>query len=208
VGNLAVSSQFGRNAMNSDDVLFGRVVRGVLTLSGDAPSIKVEDGMLVVRDGPHVVPPDWQGPAPPAAERMETLRLPRAGCPVQHIVVTRPDGFITFGAIEWLHEVGVSLVQLDWHGEVLLYKAPAGPDRPALRRAQALAAGSPAGLAIMREILVHKLAGEAVVARLLGGEDTAALIERLCAEITGAESGASCTGMGSRCGFGLLWPLV
>ncbi len=173
--------------LNSDDVLFGVVKNGVLTLSGNAPSIKVENGMLVVRDGPH----EWvgSGAAPPVEDRMETLRLPRAGCPVRDIVVTRPDGFITFAAIEWLHETGISLVQLDWHGNVLLAKGPPGPDRPAMRRAQALAAGSATGLAIMREILRHKLAGQAAVARLLGGEDTAALIERMGAEIAGADSG-------------------
>jgi CRISPR/Cas system-associated endonuclease Cas1 len=88
-----------------------------------------------------------------------------------------------------LHETGVSLVQLDWHGNVLIAKAPPGPDRPAMRRQQALAAGSPVGLAIMSEILCHKLAGQAAVARLLGGEDTAALIERMGAEIVGADSG-------------------
>jgi CRISPR-associated endonuclease Cas1 len=173
--------------VNSDDTLYGVVRHGVLTLSGNAPSIRVENGMLAVRDGPH----EWTGPgeAPPVEERIETLRLPRAGCPVKDIVVTRPDGFITFAAIEWLHETGVSLVQLDWHGNVLLAKGPSGPDRPAMRRRQALAAGSATGLAIMREILRHKLAGEAAVARLLGGEDTAALIERMGAEIAGADSG-------------------
>jgi CRISPR-associated endonuclease Cas1 len=173
--------------MDSADTLYGVVRRGVLTLSGNAPSIRVENGMLVVRDGPH----DYTGvvDAPPVADRFETLRLPRAGCPVKHIVVTRPDGFITFAAIEWLHETGISLAQLDWHGEVLLAKGPPGSDRPAARRQQALAAGSATGLAIMREILRHKLAGEAAVARLLGGGDVAALIERMGAEIAGADSG-------------------
>jgi hypothetical protein len=71
----------------------------------------------------------------------------------------------------------------------LLATGPAGPDRPAMRRAQALAAGSETGLAIMREILRHKLTGQAAVARLLGGEDVAALIERLAGEATSADTG-------------------
>jgi CRISPR-associated endonuclease Cas1 len=175
--------------MESEDTLFGRVRHGVLTLSGDAPSIKVENGMLVVRDGPHVVPADFSGPAPPVETRIETLRLAPGGCPVKSIVVTRPDGFITFAAFEWLRQVGVSLVQLDWHGEVLLAAGSPGPDRPAMRRAQALAAGSEAGLAIMRRILRRKLARDAAVARLLGGEDTAALIDRLAGEMDGANTG-------------------
>ena len=58
-----------------------------------------------------------------------------------------------------------------------------------MRRAQALAAGTDTGLAIMREILRHKLAGEAAVARLLGGEDAATLIERLAGDAAAAQSG-------------------
>jgi CRISPR-associated endonuclease Cas1 len=128
-------------------------------------------------------PANHRGPTPPASERMAVLRLPRAGCPADRIVVTRPDGFITFGAIRWLHGVGCALIQLDWDGTVLLATAPAGPDRPVIRRVQALAAGDKTGLAIMREILRCKLAGQARVARLLGGEDAAALIDRLAGEI-------------------------
>jgi CRISPR-associated endonuclease Cas1 len=193
--------------MDSGDTLVGAVRHSVLTLSGDAPSIKVENGMLVVRDGPHVVPPGFTGPAPPVAERVETLRLPRAGCPVKNIVVTRPDGFLTFAALEWLHQVGVSLTQLDWHGEVIAAIGPPGPDRPAMRRAQALAAGSEVGLAIMREILRHKLAGQAAVARLLGGDDTAALIERLGGEVATAQTGLQILGAeaGAAAGYWSIW---
>src|ERR1051325_9587537 len=83
----------------------------------------------------------------------------------------RPDGFITFAAIKWLHGVGASLLQLDWDGTVLLATAPAGTDLPALRRAQALAANNEMGLGITREILRVKLNGQATVARLLGSEE-------------------------------------
>ena len=38
--------------MNSDDTLFGRIKNGVLTLSGNNASIRVEGGALVVSDGP------------------------------------------------------------------------------------------------------------------------------------------------------------
>jgi CRISPR-associated endonuclease Cas1 len=176
--------------MNSGDTLYGRIRNRVLTISGNSPSIRVDGGCLVVSDGPMPVPTNHRGPAPPANERMAVLRLPRAGCPTNRIVVTRPDGFITFGAIRWLHGVGCALVQLDRDGTVLLATAPAGPDRPAIRRAQALAAGDKTGLAIMREILRCKLAGQARVARLLGGEEAAALIDRLASEIANTWDGA------------------
>jgi CRISPR-associated endonuclease Cas1 len=169
--------------MNADDTLYGRIKNRVLTISGNNPSIRVDGGCLVVADGPMPVPANHRGPASPVSERMAVLRLPRAGFPVDRIVVTRPDGFITFGAIRWIHGVGCALVQVDWDGTVLLATAPAGPDRSVIRRAQALAAGDKTGLAIMREILRCKLAGQARVARLLGGEDAAALIDRLAGEI-------------------------
>jgi hypothetical protein len=142
--------------MSPDDTLFGRIKNGVLTISGNNPSIRVDGGCLIVSDGPVTVAANHRGPALPVKERMVTCRFRRADCPVDRIVVTRPDGFITFGAIKWLHGVGASLMQLDWDGTVLLATAPAGNDQPALRRAQALAAGSEIGHAITsyRRILV------------------------------------------------------
>ena len=42
--------------MDSGDDLYGRIRNGVLTISGSNPSIKVENGLLVVRDGPRPSP--------------------------------------------------------------------------------------------------------------------------------------------------------
>jgi hypothetical protein len=95
--------------MNSDDTLYGRIKNRVLTISGNSRSIRVDGGCLVVSDGPVPVPADHHGPAPPVSERLVTHRLRRASCPVDRIVVTRPDGFVTFAALKWLHDVGVSL---------------------------------------------------------------------------------------------------
>src|SRR6266404_9097720 len=86
----------GALLMNADDTLYGRIKNRVLTISGNSPSIRVDGGCLVVSDGPMPVPANHRGPAPPVKERMAVLRLPRAGCPLNRIVVTRPDGFITF----------------------------------------------------------------------------------------------------------------
>lgn len=173
--------------MNSDDTLFGRIKNGVLTISGNNPSIKVDGGCLIVSDGPVPVPVDHTGPALPINERMVTHRFRRADCPISRIVITRPDGFITFGAIRWLHGVGASLMHLDWDGTVLLASGPAGPDRPLVRRAQALAAGSRSGLAIAREILRCKVGGQARVARIFGGEDVGTVIDQLVRKISDTE---------------------
>jgi len=95
--------------MISDDILYGRIKNGVLTISGNNPSIRVDGGCLVVADGPVPVLANHRGAALPVKERMVTFRFRRADCPVNRVVVTRPDGFITFGAIKWLHGVGASL---------------------------------------------------------------------------------------------------
>jgi CRISPR-associated endonuclease Cas1 len=172
--------------MNSDDNLFGRIKNRVVTISGNNPSIRVDGGYLVISDGPVHVAADHDGPALPVEQRMVTHRFRRADCPINRVVITRPDGFITFAAIKWLHGVGASLVQLDWDGTVLLATAPAGNDQPGLRRAQALACGNDTGHSITREILRAKLNGQAAVARLLGSEEVARLIGQLANELDAA----------------------
>jgi len=108
---------------------------------------------------------------------------------VSRIVVTRPDGFITFAAISWLHGVGADLVQLDWDGAPLMATAPRpNGDFPSLRRAQALAAGSPAGIAIARDILRAKLGGQATVLRFIGKPETAETIEELTGRLAAART--------------------
>ncbi len=181
--------------MNSEDVLYGRIKNGVLTLSGNNASIRVDGGYLVVSDGPWPVAPDHVGPAAPIEQRMATHRFRRADCPINRIVVTRPDGFITFAAIKWLHGVGVALVQLDWDGTVLLASAPAGADQPALRRAQALATGNGVGHAIAQELLRAKLNGQAAVARLLGSGEIAELIINLAAQLDDATDAVQLLGI-------------
>ena len=153
---------------------------------GGRRGIRIDGGALVVSDGPSPVAPDHRGAALTIAQRMVTHRFRRAGCPISRIVITRPDGFITFAAIKWLHGVGASLVQLDWDGTILLSTTPIGSDRPALRRAQAMAAETELGVAITQGILRAKLNGQAAIARLLGSSETATLIIKLTAELDGA----------------------
>jgi CRISPR-associated protein Cas1 len=181
--------------MNTNDTLHGRIKNGVLTLSGNNASIRVDGGCLVVSDGPWPVAPDLVGPAPPIEQRMATHRFRRADCSVNRIVVTRPDGFITFAAIKWLHGVGVGFAQLDWDGTVLLASAPAGIDQPALRRAQAMATANGVGHAIAQELLHAKLNGQAAVARLLGSGETADLIITLAAQLDDARDAVQLLGI-------------
>jgi CRISPR-associated protein Cas1 len=162
--------------MNADDTLYGRIKNGVLTLSGNNSHITVDGGCLRISDG--------------AYERSAELRLRRANCPLSRIVVTRPDGIISFAAIKWLHGIGAGLVQLDWDGTVLLATAPAGTDQPALRRAQVLAAVNEVGHGITRELLRSKLHGQAAVARYLGSNEVSDLIIALTSQLDDAADAA------------------
>jgi CRISPR-associated protein Cas1 len=181
--------------LRSEDSLYGRIKNGVLTLSGNNASIRVDSGYLVVSDGPLPVAAGYRGPTPPVEQRMVTHRFRRADCPINRIVVTRPDGFITFAAIKWLYGVGASLVQLDWDGSVLLASAPPGADQPALRRAQVSAAENGAGHAVTQEILRAKLYGQAGIARLLGGVATAELIINLTDQLDSATDSVQLLGI-------------
>jgi CRISPR-associated protein Cas1 len=91
-------------------------------------------------------------------------------------------GFVTFDALRWLRDTGVAFSQLDWDGAVIIASGPRGPDRPALRRVQALVCSGvipSTALFITREILQAKLKGQAEVARLMGWADASEAIESL-----------------------------
>ena len=158
-------------------------------------SVRVDGGYLLVSDGPWPVAPDHVGPVAPIEERMATHRFRRADCPINRIVVTRPDGFITFAAIKWLHGVGVGLVQLDWDGTVLLASAPTGAHQPTLRRAQAMATANGVGHGIVQELLRAKLKGQAAVARLLGSSEIAELIINLAEQLDDATDAVQLLGI-------------
>jgi hypothetical protein len=92
--------------MSPDDTLFGQIKNRVLTISGDSPSIRVDGGCLVVSDGPMPVPANHRGPTPAVKGRTVTHRFRRADCPIDRIVFTRPEGFISFAALKWLLAAG------------------------------------------------------------------------------------------------------
>jgi hypothetical protein len=174
--------------MNPDtDQLYGRVRNRILTLSGNNPSIRVANGLLVIRDGPTA----WVGPgeAPPVEQRMTTLRIARGERTVNHVIALRPTGFYTGSALQFMHNVGIAFTQLTFDGEVVFSTGPAGTDQPSLRRAQALAAGNKTGFAAMKQILLRKLIGQSQVARMLpNGAEAATGIDRFAEALANANS--------------------
>src|SRR5215469_10326165 len=156
--------------MHADDTNYTVVRNGVVVVSGTGPAFRVDGNQLVIRDGP-------QGTRPIVLTRAEASRRLR-----HFIVCGHAGGFITFDALRWLRDTGVAFSQLDWDGAIVIAFGPRGPDRPALRRSQALICSGVApttAVAMAREILHAKLKGQAEIARLMGSADASAAINEL-----------------------------
>ena len=169
--------------MHADDTNYTLVKNGVVVVSGTGPAIRVDGRRLVLRDGP-------QGTPPLVLTRAEASKR------LRHVVVCgHAGGFVTFDALRWLRDTGVAFTQLDWDGSLITASGPRGPDRPALRRTQALVCSGvipKAAVAITREILRAKLSGQAAVAALMGSADASTKISKLAAESRTRRTEASC----------------
>lgn len=126
---------------------------GIVVLSGYGLSIRVERGELEVRDGI-------------GRDRREG-RFHRVTGRIRRLVVLGHTGSISLEAIRWLADIGAAYLQIDADGRVIAAFAPLGTDRPGLRRAQALAVGKPAGIAIARDLLRRKLLAQADTIEIL-----------------------------------------
>jgi CRISPR-associated protein Cas1 len=140
--------------------------------TGYAIRVRVSRGRLVVEDG--------VGRDRRASEYGRTDRLSR-------LIVHGSTGSVTLDAIRWLTATGAALVHLDHAGRLQATTARVGSDNPELRRAQALAADRPVGIAITRDILSAKLDGQREVAGTLDA-DAATTIESYRAELDDCHS--------------------
>lgn len=126
---------------------------GVIALTGYDIRVRVDRGHLLFEDGI-------------GAER-HSWRLPRVGHGLRRLVVVSNDGYISLAALRWIFDQKAAFVLLERDGTVLASTGPAyGIDDPRLRRAQALALQNGAALAIARELITEKLAGQEQIARL------------------------------------------
>jgi CRISPR-associated endonuclease Cas1 len=148
-----VAETFGRDASKS----------AVLVADGYGIRILVKRGHLVVEDG--------------IGRHRRERRFARATHGLRRIVVVGHMGYVSLEAQRWLADVGVAYLHLETDGRILNASGRRGLDHPALRRAQAIAAGGDAGLAITRKLLDGKLRGQARVARLIGAKPAASAIE-------------------------------
>jgi CRISPR-associated endonuclease Cas1 len=117
---------------------------GVLFVSGFATSLRVHRGHLVVRSG------NGRG--------AQEVRLSRVSNPrLRRLVVFGRGGYATWEALEWLAGIGAAFAQLSRSGQIISSSWTAGPNQPALRRAQVMAAESEVGREIVRSLLSEKL---------------------------------------------------
>ncbi len=128
----ALRATFGRDVVDAS----------VAVADGRGVRVTVDRGHLLVTDG--------------LGHHRRERRWPRASRELRRLVVVGRSGFVSLEAIRWCQAVGVALAVLD-DGEVLMTSARPGIDDPRLRRAQALAAGGPVGLAVALDLLGAKL---------------------------------------------------
>ena len=122
--------------------------------SGWGAKISTEYNHLIVEDG--------------SGRRRRIRRYNRATAPFDRLIITGATGYISFSAVHWCRDAGISIYQLDRDGTVIAVSGDFGADRPELRRAQAKAAGRSIGLQIARRLVAQKLKEQARVAASLG----------------------------------------
>ena len=116
--------------------------RRVVVADGFGVRVTVEHGALTIVDG--------------VGEHCRIRSCSKVLAPERLVVAG--DGLLTTEALAWCRAQGTAVVVLQ-AGEVLLGASPPGRNDSRVRRAQALAMGSPAGLAVVRYLLTAKLQG-------------------------------------------------
>src|SRR5215510_16578125 len=119
---------------------------GVVTLFGYGIQVRVDRGHLLLADGI-------------GADRRHA-RLPRVGHGLKRLVVIGSDGLVSLGALRWLADQDAAFVMLDRDGSVLLTTGPVRASDAKLRRAQARANDTGAGIEISRALIHQKLLGQ------------------------------------------------
>jgi CRISPR-associated endonuclease Cas1 len=150
--------------------------RRVVVADGFGVRVVVEHGALVLADG--------------VGEHRRERRFGKVAAPERLVVAG--EGIISTQALAWCKAQGVAIVVLA-AGDVMLASSQPGRNDPRIRRAQALAAGSPAGLAAVRHLLTAKLTGQAAVLRdVFGAGETATTIADLAEGIAVADDIDEC----------------
>ena len=148
---------------------------GVCVVDGYGVKICVNRRHLVVSDGI-------------GRSRRERI-FPKALANIKRLVVVGHTGMITFEAIRWLADAGITFVQIDKDGKLLASSVGFGLSEARLRRAQALASANGVGLKIAQKLIADKISGQLAVLDLLPGSENAKReIENALFEIENTDS--------------------
>jgi CRISPR-associated endonuclease Cas1 len=79
---------------------------------------------------------------------------------LRRLIIQGKGGWCSFDALAWLRGIRAEFLFLTSGGDVAASSGELGVDVPALRRAQALASSSPAGLEVARYLLGSKVTGQ------------------------------------------------
>lgn len=148
-------------------------LKTVAVCSGQGLSVKVVAGQLVIDNGG------------------VTKSYPRAGSGLERIIIIGRSGMVSLSALQWCSHVGIPIVVLRPDGEILSTSAY-GPDGMEttdgrLIRAQAVAASTPVGMDICRNLLTTKISLSANVAETRLEDPTLAdMLRNYVGELTNA----------------------
>lgn len=139
---------------------------GVLVLSGYGLRVAVDRGHLVTEDG--------------IADERRRGRFARVGSGLRRVIIAGHGGTVSFDALMWLFETGVTFVQLSADGEVVTVGGPPMLDDVKLRRGQAFAAYNATGVVVAKRLIREKIAGQARALRHMpGSAETASQLAAL-----------------------------
>jgi CRISPR-associated endonuclease Cas1 len=117
----------------------------IVVVDGYGVTVRVHRSQLVVTDG--------------AGRNRQERRFGRATSKLARLIVLGGSGSLSLEAIRWLGDVAAALVCIDRDGQILCSSGPTKSEAK-LRRAQALAPYTGAGLAVARMLLTQKLSGQ------------------------------------------------
>jgi CRISPR-associated endonuclease Cas1 len=148
---------------------------GVVTLTGYGLRVHVERGYLQLSDG--------------IADERRAGRFHKTDRSLKRLIVLGHSGSITFDAIRWMYDAGVTFTQLDADANVLAVSAALGRNDGRIRRAQALALHNGVALELAKDLIQDKLLGQArVLTEIEGSDEVAKRIVKLRERIVGTKN--------------------
>lgn len=133
----------------------------VIVADGHGIRISVNRGHLIVNDGVNETRRFRKIPRVDAAMSnkgsAKSVRISR-------LVIIGTTGYVSLEALQWCMSLGVSVIQLDQAGRIVM-SSPGQSGDARLRIQQVRAIGEPAGTIIMRDLMSDKLARQAAVLR-------------------------------------------